>query len=227
MTSTRLTSQQYLGHLHADGERLITAAMDTLDRPVPACPDWTVDDLVVHVGSVYSHKRAVLRLGRRPAQGEWELPAEGMTPEDHLGWCHAQLHCLASELFHRDPLEPAWTWHAADQTAGFWQRRMAMETVVHRIDAEQAAGALTDVDPALAADGVDELVHVMLAGRALPACEGPEREGGELSVSIAGVRVVAPAPDLLLWLWRRAPDEVVACDGDLAVASAVLADGVP
>ena len=41
---------------------------------------------------------------------------------------------------------------------------MAHETAVHRVDAELARGASTPVDAGLAMDGVDELLHIMLAG---------------------------------------------------------------
>jgi hypothetical protein len=51
-----------------------------------------------------------------------------------------------------------------DQTVGFWARRMALETVVHRVDAEQARGAVAPVDAALATDGIDEILVIMLAG---------------------------------------------------------------
>jgi uncharacterized protein (TIGR03083 family) len=219
MTSTRLSPEKYVEHLHADGERLIEVALDGVDRSVPGCPGWTVDDLVVHVGSVYAHKRAVLRLGRRPAEGEWEVPAPGTTPDEHLDWCHAQLHGLAHELAHRDPRDGAWTWHAADQSVGFWQRRMALETVVHRIDAEQADKAVTPVDADLARDGIGEVLQVLLAG--VPAIGGPDAAGDRVAATIGGTRVSAPAPDLFLWLWGRLPDDVVTCDGPAAALAEV------
>ena len=46
-------------------------------------------------------------------------------------------------------------------TVGFWYRRMAHETLIHRVDAELAAGGLTEVDEMLATDGVDELLGWM------------------------------------------------------------------
>jgi hypothetical protein len=67
-----------------------------------------------------------------------------------------------------DPAAPVWTFHGPDQTAGFWRRRMAQETVVHRVDAESAHGRPGAVPAALAADGVDEALEVFLA----PSLEG-------------------------------------------------------
>jgi hypothetical protein len=39
-----------------------------------------------------------------------------------------------------------------------WARRQAHETAVHRFDAQDAMGAVSEFDPVSAADGIDELV---------------------------------------------------------------------
>ena len=59
------------------------------------------------------------------------------------------------------PERPTWSWHHSDQSVDFWFRRMAHETVIHRIDAEQAVGAITKIDEALALDGVDEVLDFL------------------------------------------------------------------
>jgi hypothetical protein len=65
-----------------------------------------------------------------------------------------------------------WTLRRADScrsqgasagAASFWIRRMAHETVIHRIDAELAlAEPSAAIAPALAADGIDEVLTVIL-----------------------------------------------------------------
>jgi uncharacterized protein (TIGR03083 family) len=70
---------------------------------------------------------------------------------------------LLAELERADPAEPAWSW-SEDQTVGFTFRRQAHEALIHRLDAEQTAGAVTPLDPRLAADGVDEVLSVMFGG---------------------------------------------------------------
>ena len=45
-----------------------------------------------------------------------------------------------------------------DQTVGFWYRRMALETVVHRVDVETGFGVPRAVNAELAVDGIDEVV---------------------------------------------------------------------
>ena len=67
------------------------------------------------------------------------------------------------QLEQADPAEPAWTW-STEQTVGFTFRRQAHEALIHRLDAEQTAGAVTPLDPALAADGVLECLDVMFGG---------------------------------------------------------------
>src|SRR3712207_7465665 len=48
-----------------------------------------------------------------------------------------------------DPAAPTWSF-TTDRTAGFWVRRQALETAVHRWDAQHAAGEPERIDPALA-----------------------------------------------------------------------------
>lgn len=155
INATSLSSQDYLAHLTADAARLREVATD-LAAPVPSCPDWSVADLVGHVAAVYAHKTAALRSGAHPGPGEWATAApDGMDVRD---WFDAELAALIAELETRDPMDHVWTWWPPDQSVGFWYRRMAQETLVHRWDAELAAGSTTAMDPALATDGVDEVL---------------------------------------------------------------------
>jgi hypothetical protein len=62
-----------------------------------------------------------------------------------------------------DPVEEAWNW-SSDHTVGFILRRQAHEALVHRVDAEQAAGTGSELDATLASDGVQECLDVMYGG---------------------------------------------------------------
>ncbi|WP_251091772.1 maleylpyruvate isomerase family mycothiol-dependent enzyme [Streptomyces sp. Caat 7-52] len=136
---------------------------------VPDCPDWTLADLTRHVGSLQRWFSALLtrRVQEPPRSREVEL---GL-PEharDYAGWVMAQVPEVAAVLGDTDPDAEMWAW-GEDQHARFWARRMLFETLVHRVDAERAVGRETDVDPALAADGVDEfLVNLPYAGLFAP-----------------------------------------------------------
>src|SRR5439155_8923348 len=61
------------------------------------------------------------------------------------------------------PGSHAATWFRPDQSVGFWIRRMAQETVVHRRDAELALGDPTPAAPDLAVDGIAELLDIFLS----------------------------------------------------------------
>jgi uncharacterized protein (TIGR03083 family) len=215
----RLTRDEYVDQLHREGERLLAVADGNLERAVPGCPGWTVADLVEHVGMVYAHKAVALEHGRRPEPGEWTGPPWGT---DVVDWCHALLHRLAADLSRLEMAAPAWTWWEPDQTAGFWHRRMALETAVHRADAEAAAGPVTPIDNALAVDGIDELLDVMLRDAGVTDTRGPHREGSVVSVSITGTTVAGDPSGVLLWLWGRAPDDAVTVEGDRAGLRALL-----
>jgi len=224
---------RYLELIRQDEQRLAAAAAGNLQRRVPPCPEWSVQDLVEHVGHVYLHKVECMRRQQPPEP--WPPPEHGRDP---LEWLAEQTEVMLTELVERGPDAPAYTWHDPDQTIGFWYRRMAQETAVHRVDAELAVGAHTPVDAELALDGVDELLDIMFAGDwsddpqpdlsgcvALRAADRtwlvvmePDRVTIEPEISNADATVSTEPSDLLLWLWRRLPLAAATLDGDRAAA---------
>ena len=131
-----------------------------LEARVPTCPDWTVADLTRHVGQVYLHKVECMRTG---SEVETEWPPPGLQDEEPVALLDRAYPELVRELTTRDPSAPGGTWYPPDPTVGFWFRRMAQESVIHRIDAELAAGtAIAPVPDDLAVDGVDELLKVFV-----------------------------------------------------------------
>jgi hypothetical protein len=68
---------RYLELLDVDGRLLSTAAADDLRADVPACPGWTVGDVVRHTAEVYEHKIACIQLaGARPDPWPPRWPAD-------------------------------------------------------------------------------------------------------------------------------------------------------
>ncbi|HTI25894.1 MAG TPA: maleylpyruvate isomerase family mycothiol-dependent enzyme [Kutzneria sp.] len=137
-----------------------------LAAEVPCCPGWTLGDVVKHVGVLQQWFAAMIE--RQSAQrlpfGEVDfgVPAE---VADYPEWLVARQAEVGKVLRAADPDAAMYTWGPGGEVR-FWVRRMLMECLVHRYDAELAAGELTAVDPALAADGVEEfLVN-------LPSAEG-------------------------------------------------------
>ncbi len=247
--ATRLSSQRYLELLAADGGRLATVSQGRLADPVPTCPGWSVADLVRHTGSVYHHKIACVRLGRRPVEGEWQTDAaEG---RDLLSWYGHALTSLLDLLGSRGAQDPAFTWYPPEQDVGFWQRRMAQEAAVHRVDAEAAAGVVTAVDDDLATDGVDEVLDLFLRyalgddpdedvtghdGLTALVRTGPYAwhvgvRAGDPAGQVVLRREGAPAQvtvagepsELLLWLWGRRPDTAVTVQGSAPAAAGLRA----
>jgi len=221
----------YVAHVRGDGRRLAEVASGGLADDVPSCPGWTVRDLVSHVAEVYEHKIACTLLQQAPDPWPPEWPAD-RDPVEWLSDAHGRL----LEMFDRsEPTTPSATWWPPDQTVGFWARRMAHETAVHRADAELAAGTPTPIDADLATDGVDEILHIMLAG---DWSEAPEdaAKGQRTAVSTGGrtwnvelsreavtvtegdgahdAAVEGDPSDVVLWLWGRAGDDRVTRSGD-------------
>ncbi|MBJ7607909.1 MAG: maleylpyruvate isomerase family mycothiol-dependent enzyme [Candidatus Dormibacteraeota bacterium] len=170
--------QRYLELIQADADRMATVGLRDLSRPVPPCPGWDVAQVVRHTGSVYLHKVAWLRLGSKPAPDDWQR--EPPAGEELVSWFRAAHQGLIAELQQRDPGSHASTWWPPNQTAGFWYRRMALETVVHRVDVESGLGDLSPVDAELAEDGIDEVLQIMLADPDLEA----DRQGPHGSVAV-------------------------------------------
>jgi uncharacterized protein (TIGR03083 family) len=160
----RLSFDDYLRHLRSDSDRLRTVLADCdPGARVPGCPDWTAADLLGHHGGVLDFWATIVE--QRPAGpgDDWQEPEKPSSFEGLLDYHRAQADRLVAALTAADPAEAAWTW-SAEQTVGFTYRRQAHEALIHRLDAEQTAGAVTPLDPELAADGVDEALDVMFGG---------------------------------------------------------------
>jgi uncharacterized protein (TIGR03083 family) len=231
----------YLQALRDEGTALVAAARLGLDPPVPACPGWAVADLVLHTGMVHRHKLEIVRGRLAEPPDRWPPPAPPRG--ELLGWYEQGLEELLTVLEVADPETRVWTFYRPDQTAGFWRRRMAQETAVHRVDAESAHGGPRPVPAALAADGVSELLEVFLAPHAEGEPVGGRGESlhlhatdteGEWRLRLlpAGVEVgrghaqtdasaAGTASDLLLFLWGRGPADPLERTGDPALLSRV------
>lgn len=224
-----MDSQRLRECLGADFGRLreVAAGAD-LGAAVPSCPGWTTADLVRHVGEVYLHKTECMQLGQDP--DPW--PPEGLATEPPLELLDRSYAALTGEFATRRPEQRAFTWYGPDQSVGFWIRRMAQETVIHRVDAELAAGVqVATIPDDLAADGIDELLVIFVHyGTTHWLAEFPEliELASDRPVSVvtpqrswllrltptgawvaepgpdhARVTVEGPAPEVLLWLWNR------------------------
>ena len=203
-----------------------------LDRPVPSCPGWAFRQLATHVGRGHRWAAQIVAT-RATAPVPMREVADGKLPEDptqHATWLNAGADQVIEAVVAAGS-DLVWTMTGM-RPASFWVRRRAHEAAVHLADAQLAAGRDVDLAPGLAADGVDEWLGLIAAGRAGPARElggdgqslhfhatDPGLSGtGEWLVTRtssgltvqrghgkADVAVRGPAAELLLVLTRRLP----------------------
>ncbi|MEV8439416.1 maleylpyruvate isomerase family mycothiol-dependent enzyme [Actinosynnema sp. NPDC051121] len=144
--------------LRVEAEALaVAAALAPPDRDVPACPGMTVGDLIVHLGSI--HRMVAEWITRSARPSGWVCsPGDA----DLVDWYRIGAASLITVLDPDHAASPAATWCPWDRTLGFWLRRMAHETAVHRVDAQAANGSAEPLEAGLAADGIDEVLTLWL-----------------------------------------------------------------
>jgi uncharacterized protein (TIGR03083 family) len=176
--------------------------------PVPSCPDWTLRQLGTHLGRV--HRWAAEIVSTRTAEAiPMKAAPDGIPPADPAGqadWLLAGAQRL-TEAIRAAGTDQVWAFGSL-APAAFWARRQAHETMVHRADAELAAGLPVVLDAELAADAVDEWLRLM-AG---PRYGRPDARATALPAG-ASLHVIAIAPGQRgtrsgRWLIKRVGDSV-------------------
>lgn len=234
----------YLNAFRAQSAALIDAARCDLTAPIPSCPEWTMTTLVGHIGTIWAAVAKRVRastdkdvvqdiedFGFTPAPEKWSRSHFALehSPPDLIDWLTAQAAALSEAFETTNPDDRTWTWFEADQTTGFWLRRMTHEAAIHRWDAQCATQDVPDdFDPTLASDGIDEALTIYVpsncrpksriagggksyhvhctdtAGEWMVRFEGVgmtvSREHGKADVAIRGI-----ASDLFLFIWHRVP----------------------
>ena len=196
---------------------------------VPSCPDWSVEELALHLGTIHrwAQRLVVTRAPERVSSATMNLDLD---PVDAT-WLRRGGESLLATLRNADPDDSMWAW-GVDQHVRFWSRRQLHETLVHRIDLELAIGAPWSVEPKVALDAIDELFQNLApAGRFSPRVrelrgEGellrftsidtsaswtvqllPEGFAFVMSSDVPHVELSGPAADLFGVLYRRQPLE--------------------
>jgi len=241
VTSHRLDYESHRTALKHECELIADAINESLEAPVPTCPEWHVCDLVEHLGEVFSFWTT--QLGAASPDGPVEpSPRASLAGTDLVEFFESTGAKLRASLAECDPEEPCWNWSGQDLTADWVCRRMALESAVHRYDAELSSGAPAPIERDLAVDGIDEWIGVHLATDVPEApelslggvlCLACEDHAAAWTVEIAGGRlrwregrgpadavVVGSASDLYLFCWNRRPLEVLELTGRREVASA-------
>ena len=193
-----------------------TIRADTLDRRVPGCPDWSLRELVWHLGRVQRFWTRPVRAGvdERPDSARGNpgrmqpkiLPSGSATP----------LESSSKRSRRRPRTRPAWTWWKEPRTAGAIGRHQVQEAAMHRWDA-----SLRSAHPSpcrRARRRRRRRVPRDLATDAPALTDRVRRDGTPGDSSRfrrrSAATVSAPSGDLVLLLYRRLAPEDVRVLGD-------------
>jgi uncharacterized protein (TIGR03083 family) len=231
----------FLRSIRREGELFYaTATHADPSLGVPCCPDWTVADLVWHLGEVHWFWATdIEQRASDPDQVEAAKPPRPPTYPATIAWGRSQLDHLAQVLESTPDDVRVWTWALVDEdhTVRFVRRHQVQETAVHRWDMESAAsdGVPAPIDAEVAADSIDEFLTVSLPFAVND--KNPLRGSVHLHCTdIAGEWFIEPngmvdrahstgdvalrgtASDLLLVLYDRIAIDVLEVIGDASVA---------
>lgn len=126
-------------------------------EPIVSCPDWTMDDLVLHLGTVHRWAAAIVLSGMRGLPRP--MPQVSGPRAEWYAGCGA---ALLTALQAVEPDEPVPNFARLRETADFWVSRQLHETTIHSVDAAQSLGGAEPwgVTPVVAAHGIDEVLSV-------------------------------------------------------------------
>lgn len=239
---------EYCDELEVEGARFVALCSRANESAmVPSCPEWSVTQLLAHVGFVHRWARHLVdvRARERISARDMNLSRGPVSP----AWISEGVADVLSTLRASDPHDVMWAW-GADQHVAFWARRLLHETLVHRVDLEQSLGAASEIDQLIAVDGIDEfLANLERAGDFSPNVKNlvgsgeiitfRVDEGAAWSVRLlshgfefieagadADAVLSGPASQILLVLYRRLSLEESSCvlNGDADLAETWLAN---
>jgi uncharacterized protein (TIGR03083 family) len=176
----QLTTDRYVAEIEASTAGLAEILADYDQAlPIPTCPEWTLRQLVTHVGRAHRWAAEITRT-RSDAFIPFRAVPDGKLPDDRAdqpAWLRAGAARIVDAVREAGG-DVVWSF-TGPVPAGFWLRRMAHETLVHRADAQLAAGAEPEpvIAAEVAADAIDEWLMLLSGGlgnaderaKALPA----------------------------------------------------------
>jgi len=223
------------------------AAQSGFDARVPACPDWTVADLIAHVGEVQLFWTAVVAAGEALGPPDDEAVGDTEPHGDLLAWSADATDRLVLELRNAGPNRLCWTWwesSGAPTNTGAVARHQVQEAAVHAFDAQQAGSRPQPIPATVAADGVGEFLTVELptngpwpyepATAVLEAGAGGSWVldlntpaihvliGDEHGTAKPTATLTADPSDMLLAFYRRDPIGKLQIDGDAELIPQLL-----
>jgi uncharacterized protein (TIGR03083 family) len=216
-----LTGHEYDALRATDFDLFCEAAARDLAAHVPTCPDWDVSNLCDHLARVYQGRAFTVQNGTFADPSMLQVRSE---PAEPLEWVKRWSYVLDEVLRNHPDTDTTVTFMPDSTSMLFWRRRMALETLVHRVDAELAVDmSITPMDESLSADGVAELlwfctdldqpigdalgpntsVALVVGGRRFVATVSGDSYAWEESPAHADAEVSGSAGDVLLALSGR------------------------
>lgn len=187
--------------------RAAVAAAPSLDVQVPTCPEWTLFDLVRHLGEGRRSWAATIAAGpgataKSTSEG---APAAPREREALPAWLAESTEQLLDALREAGPDRGCWTWWSTSQspqTTGAVARHQLQEIALHTYDAQITVGAPQPLPDEAALDGVEDFLSTCCATTSAwphkPAAVGihaTEGRSWHLSLSADGARITRlPAP---------------------------------
>jgi uncharacterized protein (TIGR03083 family) len=206
---------------------------------VPSCPDWTIADLIGHLGEVHWFWATVIETrASDPAQVDRAKPPRSAEDSELIAWGRSQADRMIQILDATGDDVPVWTWalDQSDHSVGFIRRHQVQEAAVHRWDIQTAAKLVpAAIAKDAASDSIDEFLTITLpwcvrldkplSGTVHIHCTDSEGEwfvhgdGRVERIHARGaVAIRGAASDILLALFKRIPIENLEIIGDAALA---------
>ena len=164
----------HVEQLRRDGKRLATVASFTDPGAGADLPDWSLRDLVHHVGACIDGRpgsSGVPDASRRMATSSDSSEGGPRTPS----WWRGSRTATERSWRRSRRLQPTWRRGRSSRlyAAHLLGAPPGHETAIHRVDAERACGDVTGFPSGFAVDGIDELLlrFANRPGRTMPAVE--------------------------------------------------------
>ena len=197
--------------LDAYGALLAGLTKEDLGRQVPACAPWTLYELTDHLGNGNLWVTTAVQEGHGRNDQERTAPHD---PASLHTWYLSTVDQITTALS-ADPATEAWTFSSLmPRTVGFWRRRRAHETRMHRWDAQRALGEPEPFEADFAANAVTEVFELFAPRMIQRGLAAEPRTALKLTATDVGrsweygpgdpaSQVAGSASDLALMLWGR------------------------
>ncbi|MGI9609262.1 MAG: maleylpyruvate isomerase family mycothiol-dependent enzyme [Acidimicrobiia bacterium] len=152
-----MPSAENLEAIQRDGALILQLALRDPESPVPHYPEWDMRDLVSHTASIHGRTAVISETLPKERVSAPRLPSGA----DVFEWYAETLSRMLDALRAADSGATVWSF-STDHSIAFWERRMVVETGVHRWDAESSFGEEGPLETLVAVQGLDEYAQMWL-----------------------------------------------------------------